>query len=56
MLKDEIRKKNINLKILLKLKKIARKKLKEDEIVKKKSILIIISNKTNRNKKNRDQI
>jgi hypothetical protein len=33
-----------------------RKKLKNDEIVKKKLIFNIISNKTNRNQKNRDQI
>jgi hypothetical protein len=33
-----------------------RKKLKNDEIVKKKLIFKIISNKTNRNQKNRDQI
>jgi hypothetical protein len=32
------------------------KKLKEDEIMKKKSILKIISKKTNRNKKNKDKI
>jgi hypothetical protein len=32
------------------------KKLKENEIVKKKSILKIISNKKNSNKKNRDEI
>jgi len=32
------------------------KKLKEDEIMNKKSILKIISKKTNRNKKNKDKI
>jgi hypothetical protein len=36
--------------------KLMGKKLKEDEIMKKKSILKIISKKTNRNKKNKDKI
>ena len=36
--------------------KLMGKKLEEDENMKKKSILKIISKKTNRNKKNKDKI
>jgi methylaspartate ammonia-lyase len=49
MLKDQIKKKHC--KIFCQSKKRSNKKMKVDEIIKKKSILKMISNKINNNKK-----